>query len=134
MADFKGSSLFNTHGWHHSSAWVLEDHYRSSVELTMEEKIALIHIFLHEQLILMRVFTANDKIILRGDEPTEFLKPEDLSIFIRIPHLFYFMLFKIPESRLFSRLDSYNRRINSFLFFLLRFLLYLKVLTNIQLR
>ena len=99
----------------------------------MEEQITLIHIFLHEELILMRVFTSNDKIIFRSDEPAEFLKPEDFSVFIWVSHLFYFMLFKISESSLFSCLDSYNWRINSFLFFLLRFLLYLKIFTNVQL-
>lgn len=134
MADFKGSGLFNTHWRHHSFAWILENHYGSSMELTMEEKITLIHILLHKQLILMRVFTSNDQVVFRCDEPTEFFKPKHLSIFIWIPHLFYLMLFKISESSLLSCLDSYDGRINSLLFLLLRFLLDLKVFTNVQLR
>ena len=42
----------------------------------MHEQVSLVHVSLHKRLILLRISTANDQIVLTRNEPYELLEPE----------------------------------------------------------
>jgi len=46
----------------------------------MHEQICLIHVLFDQLLVLLGVPTSDDKVVLTGDEPDEFLKPENLPV------------------------------------------------------
>jgi hypothetical protein len=44
----------------------------------MHKQIILVHVLLDQLLVLLSISTSNHQKVLTGDEPNEFLKPEDL--------------------------------------------------------
>ena len=50
----------------------------------MKEEIAAIHVLFVNLLVLISVLTSNDKVILRGDKPTELFEPEDLPVLVGV--------------------------------------------------
>ena len=81
----------------------------------------------------MSVFTANAKVILRGYKPAKFLKPKHFSIFVRIFHHVDLMLLQIPDSSLLRLLDGDDGSVLGLLLLLIRFLLDLEILADVQL-
>jgi len=97
----------------------------------MHEEISFVHIPLHECLVLLTVSATDNQIILAGNEPNEFFKPEYLAHVI-----LQLRLLKLCEISCSSGLSLLDCNISSILgLYLLsvRLLLDFKILLNIQL-
>ena len=101
------------------------------MQLRVDEQISLVHVPLHECLILLCISTTNHEIVLTCDEPDELLKPEHLAL--HISDLGLFELLKVASSRALRLLNCHFGCILSLQFLLMGLLPDLEVLAYIEL-
>jgi len=131
VAHLKRCSLHQRQRRHQFARRILQDDNCCSVQLAVHEQIILVHILLYEGLILLRVAPANHQIVLARDEPYKFLEPKYLSL--HRPKLRLLKFSQILSRSHLRLLNSRNSRILRLKFFIIRFLLNLKVPHHIEL-
>ena len=72
----------------------------------MHEKIRPIHISLHQGLVLLRISTPYNQVILTRYKPNELFKPEYFALYTS--NLALFKFFIVPSCRFFGLLDRHT--------------------------
>jgi len=85
VAHLESGGLHERQLGHRLAARVLNNDDGGSVQLRMHKQVRLVHVLFDESFVLLGVAASNDQVVLRGDEPDEFLKPEDLAL-VRLQH------------------------------------------------
>ena len=98
----------------------------------MHKQISLVHVSLHECLVLLGIPTSNHQIVLTCDEPNELLEPEHFALYRSNLGLLQFL--KVTGCCLLGLFNGYTRSIFCLYLFLVRFLTDLEVLLNVELR
>ena len=101
------------------------------MQLRVNKQISLVHVPLHQCLVLLRISTPNHQIVLTCDEPDELFEPEHFALHISDLRLFEFL--KVTSSRAFRLVNRDLGCILSLLFLLMRLLPDFKVLANVEL-
>jgi len=97
----------------------------------MHEKISLVHVLLHELLVLLRIPSANDQIVLTRDEPEELLEPEHFPLHSLDLSLLQFL--KVSRSCAFGLFDGRLSRSFCLIFLLVGLLLNFEILFDVEL-
>ena len=105
VADFELSTLVDGHWSYYSSSWVLQDADGGTMELSVEEEVALVEVLLDQHLVLVGISTSDNEVVLGCDEPEELLEPEYLSVLVHILHHVDLVLLKVADGCLLSHLD-----------------------------
>ena len=80
MAHFECGSLVQGQVGHGQAGRVLDDADSCTMQLRMHKQVCLVHVPLDKGLVLLRVSTSNDQVVLRCDEPDELFEPEDCAL------------------------------------------------------
>ena len=105
VTHLKCRCLIQTQSGYSVARRVLDDANSCTVQLRMHEEVMLVHVALHESLVLLSIATANHQIVLTGDEPDELLEPENLTL--NRANLRLLKLLKVTRCSLFSLLNSH---------------------------